>query len=246
VVGNGTLSASSISAVGDAIVANNGMASPTPVTHAGATPDPYATLSGASSPNAAAIAACPASATPTVYKGTNTLSPGVYCGGISIQASATITLNPGEYDMVNGDLELNGGGITLYAAGVSFYLAGTTPGHLHIWNNGNNYNFSPMTTGWLNGILLYQDRSATYTVSAPGSQPGANSNDIEHGAKITATGVIYAPSGDFYVGKGTSLTPATGKPLEIIAATFNVLDSGQLGAAGGAVGTISTQVALIK
>src|SRR4029079_13509666 len=44
------------------------------------------------------------------YKGktVETINPGVYCGGISVNAGAVITLNPGIYYLDGGDFTVNG------------------------------------------------------------------------------------------------------------------------------------------
>ena len=51
-----------------------------------------------------------------------TLSPGVYCGGLSLKGD--VTLSPGLYVIKNGQLSMNSSG-TISGTGVTFYLTGT-------------------------------------------------------------------------------------------------------------------------
>ena len=86
-----------------------------------------------------------------------TLLPGVYCGGLTITTSATVTLSPGTY-IVLGSLFINGP--TLNGAGVTFYISqayGYTAGPSMIENV--NQTMSAPTTGALQGILYYSDRT---------------------------------------------------------------------------------------
>ena len=88
-----------------------------------------------------------------------TLQPGVYCGGLTINTSSTVTLNPGTY-IVLGSLSINGP--TLNGAGVTFYISqgyGYMAGPTMIQNT--NSVLSAPTTGALQGILYFSDRTLT-------------------------------------------------------------------------------------
>src|SRR5262249_34548535 len=62
-------------------------------------------------------------------KNTETIDPGVYCGGIKLNAGAVITLNPGIYYLDGGGLNINGGA-TLTGTGVTLVFTS---------KNGNNW-----------------------------------------------------------------------------------------------------------
>ncbi|MGL4489852.1 MAG: pilus assembly protein TadG-related protein, partial [Rhizobiaceae bacterium] len=59
----------------------------------------------------------------SIKKATQTLNPGVYCGGILIQTKAVVTLNPGVYIINGGQLKTTGSG-TLQGKGVTIYFTG--------------------------------------------------------------------------------------------------------------------------
>ncbi|MBF6560414.1 MAG: hypothetical protein IVW56_09005 [Candidatus Binataceae bacterium] len=112
-----------------------------------------------------------------------TLNPGVYCGGIFINDSAKVTLNPGNYILEGGGLTVHDFA-TLRGSGVTFYNT-----------QGPGYAYGPIsvqdlvtivlsapTSGPLAGILFFQDRSISST----------NPNII--GAQGGLTGALYFPT----------------------------------------------------
>ena len=74
----------------------------------------------------------PSSATCTVsnvnYSGTNSLSPGVYCGNFNFNGSGTLNLKPGTYVFkntkwnINSGWKVNGTGVTFYFADANSYI----------------------------------------------------------------------------------------------------------------------------
>ena len=123
---------------------------------------------------------------------TNTIPNGVYCGGIIIATSGTVTFSPGTYYLVGGGLSLQGSP-TVSGSGVTFYNT-----------QGNGYSYGPInitgtptgsltaaTTGDLAGILFYQDRSIP--VNYPNSTSNINgSGNGSHG--MIYTGTLYFPT----------------------------------------------------
>jgi hypothetical protein len=90
-----------------------------------------------------------------------TLSPGVYCGGITLHGTATVTLNPGTYILNGGGLTVDGNAI-LNGTGVTFYNTGTSTTFKPIYTqDGNTLNLIAPTSGTYAGILFFQDRSIT-------------------------------------------------------------------------------------
>jgi len=116
----------------------------------------------------------------------NSLSPGGYCGGISIQYSGPVTFSPGTYYLEGGGLQvfgtpaLNGNGVTFYNTnGPGGYqpinIAGTPSGTL-----------AAPTSGDLAGILFFQDRSIPYSPS--------NASYINGTGGAIYTGTLYFPT----------------------------------------------------
>jgi Flp pilus assembly protein TadG len=128
-------------------------------------------------------------------KTTVTLSPGVYCGGISVGAQATVNLNPGVYILRNGALTASGNGTINGTGGVGVWMTGTgTTVSLEnddITITGNvNVNIVAPSTGAMAGIAIYQDASApTATIS----------NKLAGNGSVNFTGVLYFGNQDVVV-----------------------------------------------
>jgi hypothetical protein len=116
---------------------------------------------------------------------TATLSPGTYCGGITVGGAAVVTLNPGMYILNGGGFNNSNGG-TVNGSGVTFFLTGQhgrTAAGMSL--QGNSYtNVSAPSSGTYQGVLFYQDRSITY---AAGNAEG-------NSAHLDATGTLYFPT----------------------------------------------------
>ena len=101
------------------------------------------------------------------YKAPNnsTLSPGVYCGGLTI-SSTTVTFAPGLYIIKDGDLNASGTS-TMTGNGVTFFLTGNGAGvtssggsSWHLVAAGNqSYPCTDGKTGCLAGFVFYLDAS---------------------------------------------------------------------------------------
>ena len=124
-----------------------------------------------------------------------TLTPGVYCGGISIHESAEVRFDPGMYILdgvgmqITGNTRVQGNEVTFYfpptVTGVtppgppgppnSILIAGTTDVELR----------AP-TSGYYEGILFYQDRNA----------PSNMQNLFTGGAEMELEGLFYFPNTD--------------------------------------------------
>lgn len=133
------------------------------------------------------------------YVHSATLQPGTYCGGITINGNATITLEPGTYYINGGDLTINGNttvqcDCSASGSGVSFVFtnqggSGQT-GTLTI--NGNTTldlqaptDTSNSTSYPYPGLLFVQDRNASQ-----GQVAVLNGN-----AHSTLQGAMYFPNG---------------------------------------------------
>lgn len=130
-------------------------------------------------------------------KDTVTLSPGVYCGGIGLNAGADVTLSPGIYYLDGGSLSVNGGAI-LSGDGVTLvFTSKNRNGFATATINGNaTVNLKPPTTGSTSGIVIFGDRT----------MPEGEVFKFNGGATQYLGGAIYIPRGtvNFSGGMGTS------------------------------------------
>jgi len=95
----------------------------------------------------------------SVSSGAVSISPGVYCGGITIDGSADVTALPGTYILMGGGLnvaggKLSGNGVTFYNTGNMLYSYAPVQ-----MQNGPVISLAAPTSGSLSGILFFQDRS---------------------------------------------------------------------------------------
>ncbi|HEV2447011.1 MAG TPA: hypothetical protein VGS58_13865, partial [Candidatus Sulfopaludibacter sp.] len=176
--GGAKLTAPSIIVAGNYSISNGAKISPTPTAHAAAQNDPLAYIP------APAVGACNFTGFSLGW-GTWTISPGVYCGGISIGNSATVTVNPGTYVLLGGGLNF-GGGASISGDGVTFY---NTYDATHSYGaiqmgNGASVTLSAPTGGTLSGMLFFQDRSVV----------GGAASAFNGGASLNLTGALYFPT----------------------------------------------------
>jgi len=120
------------------------------------------------------------------------LSPGVYCGGLSLNAGAVVTLQAGTYIMDGGSLSVNGGA-TLAGNGVTLVF---TSGANATINGGAVVNLTAPTSGTMAGIVVYADRNT----------PAGTAFKFNGGAQQYFGGAVYVPTGavSFAGGANTS------------------------------------------
>ncbi|MEZ5931795.1 MAG: pilus assembly protein TadG-related protein [Alphaproteobacteria bacterium] len=187
--GSSCVTALSIHVVGGAA---GSCLNPTPKTGAAPSPDP---LAGRDPP---AYGGCDVDKQLKINKD-ETLSPGVYCGGISISGNAEVTFLPGLYVLKGGTFKVSGSS-SLEGEEVGFYL--TDNAALDI--TATEISFSAPTSGDMEKILFFQDRNDSTAIV----------NKIAGNAELELDGALYfAPSRlDL---RGTSSTTA---PTPIIVA----------------------------
>lgn len=126
---------------------------------------------------------------------TSNLKPGVYVGGIQA-TGGTLNLDPGVYYMQGGGFSISGQA-NVYGSGVMIYNAPTSNSDVVSLAGGGNIVLSPMMSGPYQGVLLFQDRNSTNTVSVSGSSSGT----------FTITGAFYTANGMLSVtGNGVQQT----------------------------------------
>lgn len=177
--GGAKLTAASIAVAGNYTISNGATLSPLPTAHAFTGGDPLKYIPAPS------VGACNWNNTSIGGAQVITLSPGVYCGGITIGNGAKVTLNPGTYVLLGGGLNF-GGGATVTGNGVTFYNTYNAQhpyGSIQM-NNGVSVTLSAPTTGSLAGILMFQDRSVTNGAASA----------FSGGATLDMTGALYFPT----------------------------------------------------
>lgn len=114
-----------------------------------------------------------------------TLSPGTYCGGITVKSGGNVYLNPGVYVINNGGLTVSGGGI-LVGSGVTIFMTSTTGSAYGkvVFSGSSIVELTAPTSGSTAGIALFGDRKA----------PVGTKYDFSGGANMKIDGFIYAPS----------------------------------------------------
>jgi len=124
---------------------------------------------------------------PAKSSGSQTISPGVFDGGLSLGGGSKITMKPGVYFMKNGGFTV-ANGVEINGSGVMIFID-KGGGSLN-FQGGAKINLTPPTSGDYSGIAFYQDRNNKSSVN------------IANGAKVNMTGTIYAPNGAVAIAGG--------------------------------------------
>lgn len=215
--GSGSLSANAVSVVGNISGSSNITAANGIATGAAATIDPYASATFPS------FSGCDQSN--LTVKTATTISPGVYCGGISINAGAALTLNPGIYYLDQGGLSM-AGNATISGTGVTLVFTSSTGNN---WANaaiGGNaiVNLTAPTSGPTAGIVLFGDRNMDVGTSFK----------LNGGGSQTFGGAVYLPKADLTFNGGSNSNNGC---TQIIADTITFSGSSNLAINCGAYGT---------
>ena len=174
---NGTVQADSIQVVGGYSSGTNATISPAPITGAPPTADPFAGVPA------------PSYSQPPCFQNTvitnnssAVLSPGVYCGGITVSNNASVTFSPGVYILLGGGLNVSNNG-SLTGQNVTFYntFDGTHPFAPISLSNNVTATLNASTSGALQGILFFEDRNA----------PSGYTENFDNNSNQTLVGVLY-------------------------------------------------------
>ncbi len=213
VSGGGTLHASSIGVVATAYGDSGGSSvSPTPVTKIAPFGDP---LAGVTAPTVGPCNALTAGGNGHSAASGETISPGTYCGGITVSGGKTLNLNPGTYVLLGGGLTVSGTS-NLVGTGVTFYntvwsvsrVAADKVGNTNnykaiVFSGGSSTALTAPSSGPLQGILFFQDRN----LPSGDTGPSGPQNTISGGSGATFTGAMYFPSTPLYFSGGSSVVP---------------------------------------
>ena len=171
----------------------------------------------------------------------NTLSPGVYCGGLEVGNTngATFVLNPGTYIMAGGGLTLNslaqvsGTGVAIYNTSSAGWGCPSAANYTPITVSSQTVvNLSAPTAGPLTGIVLFADRAGCATA-------GSCQDQINGGATTTFNGVLYLRD-DALLFTGNS---SVGGCLAVVADTIAINGKATLGGSNCYLNPISVAVA---
>jgi Flp pilus assembly protein TadG len=99
-----------------------------------------------------------------VSGGTQTLQPGVYCGGLKITNSAVVTLARGVYIIKDGPLKVEGYG-TMQGTDVGFYLNGK--GSNLTFDRTSTISLSAPKDGVMAGLLIFDDPTGAWAPADP-------------------------------------------------------------------------------
>jgi len=183
---------------------------PPPVDSAPSVADPYASLPFPS------YDSCGNGGKGTDIKDDTTLSPGTYCGGLHIYATAHVTMQPGIYIMNGGPFWVDGSAVvTGDKVMIGFTGKGAT---LQIWGDCSVTLTSPISGTYMN-MQFMQDNSSSDTHSlwaSIGGSAGAGKNDGTGAAKLSYDGVAYFPTENFWM-FGSAVINANSPSLAIVA-----------------------------
>ncbi len=151
------------------------------LTGVAATPDPYAARTIPSYSGCDATRASLGSGA-TVTAGA---APYVFCNGLSIGGSGTVTFNPGIYVIDRGTFNIGSSGTINATGGVTFILTSSTgAGHATMSMTGSQtFNIRAPSTGPTAGLAVWIDRAATGSAVSIGGSTVWN-----------ITGAFYAPA----------------------------------------------------
>jgi len=140
---------------------------------------------------------------------TYTISPGHYCGGLTVKR--TVTMNPGVYVVSTGNLKIESTAV-VSGTGVMFFLTGGASVNIA---GTANVQLSAPTSGTYAGILIFVDRDDLYDALI-----------INGDSTSFFEGAIYAPSGHVeFAGSGT----VGGGCTQIVAATIEFTGDANIG-----------------
>ena len=117
----------------------------------------------------------------TLTNGTYTISPGVYCGGLTLKPQAIVWFNPGVYIMKDGPLVFQAGS-SATGSDVAFYFTGSKA-TVQILGGADTTLKAP-ASGSYAGMLFVQDRLSSVGATA----------QIQGGGYVKLDGLFYMPT----------------------------------------------------
>jgi len=121
-----------------------------------------------------------------INKKTVTLSPGVYCGGITVMNGSNVTFSPGNYIIKDGPFIVKDTS-KIKGKNVAFYLTGLLS-LIQFFDNAT-IDLSGAEDGVMAGLLFFEDPSSTVL----------RVHNIRASNAFNLTGTIYLPKGNLMV-----------------------------------------------
>jgi Flp pilus assembly protein TadG len=169
---------------------------------------------------------------------TVTISPGTYCGGITLTGTVqNVVFSAGSYILVGGGLQVNGA-VSVTGSGVTFF--NTYPGtqsnkYGNIGLNGNGMVSFSAPTGNndpYKGLLFYQDPRVNWSAS--------NGSIIAGGVSSVYDGILYFPSTDVtYAGNSSSQANGTDGYTMLIGYNIKIAGTAQVNSDYSTLGGIN-------
>lgn len=160
--------------------------SPSPITGNAAMSDPWEPMP------APTVGACTDNGAGLHFNGaTQTLNPGVICGGLSLGSSSVITLAPGVH-IIKAGINLTGSSV-ITGAGVTIYLVS---GGISA-SGSSKFTISAPTSGTWQGVAIFQARDNASTATLTGS------------TSQLINGLIYMPAATLAFAGGNSSNATT-------------------------------------
>jgi hypothetical protein len=150
-----------------------------------------------------------------VNKGTVTLTPGVYCGGLKITGKSKVTFSPGDYIIKDEKFEITAQSVVT-GNDVAFFLTGK---NAFLGFHGKaDISLKGRETGVMAGLLFFEDRN----------NPDTFKHEITTDYARVLEGTIYLPNSEFIIssktgGGGTGV--AAGSAYTVIIANILTLTS---------------------
>lgn len=158
---------------------------PMPITGTNPVPDPYASLAMPE------IGSCHPLSGEKLQQTSTTLTPGTYCGGLTIMASSVITLSPGIYVFKDGPLTISSQSIVTGSEVMLSFLGPTSTLYLQA---GTVLDVTSPSTGTYMNIQFFGDRTA---YPGPGSNGTFGPNlwfQVLGDAQLRFDGALYTPA----------------------------------------------------
>jgi Flp pilus assembly protein TadG len=126
---------------------------------------------------------------------TGTLSPGVYCGGLTIRSSSNVILKPGVYVMKDGPFVVQSAS-QVDGAGVGIYFTGSDASF--VFESSSVVNIEAPKDGPLAGLIFFQDRQSAEADFVITSNKARN-----------LLGTVYLPNGNLIVDANNKVADAS-------------------------------------
>jgi len=217
--GSATVSANQVGVVGSVSGASNITATNGIKTGMRPVADPYASVSPPPEPS------CSSAKITVNSNGKNTsLNPGCFTGSITVNAGATLNLNPGIYYLNGANLSV-AGNATITGTGVTLVFTGSggSWGTASIGSNAN-INLTAPSSGSMQGIAIYGDRK----------MPVGTAFNLTGGGTQNFGGAIYLPRANLSFSGGNGTTTSCTK---VVADTITFTGSSNLQVNCAALGT---------